>query len=98
MAILSVIIPVYNAQNFLSEAVGSVLKQPCQDIEIIIVNDGSTDNSGKIAEQLAEKNVNVKAIHIKNQGASCARNYGIEVAEGKYIAFLDADDVWCKDV
>ena len=98
MPTLSVIIPVYNAEKFLSEAVLSVLKQPCKDVEIIIINDGSKDNSGKIADQLAKEYDCIRVLHIQNQGASVARNYGIEVACGKYIAFLDADDVWCRDV
>ena len=98
MPILSVIIPVYNAEKFLSEAVLSVLKQPCKDVEIIIINDGSKDNSGKIANQLAKDHENIKVIHIVNQGGSHARNIGIDLARGNYIAFLDADDVWCKNV
>ena len=95
---LSVIIPVYNAQKYLEEAVQSILKQPCQDIEIIIINDGSQDRSGEVAEQLAKNHENIKVIQSSNHGVSHARNLGIDAACGEYIAFLDADDVWCKNV
>ena len=98
MITLSVIIPVYNAEKFLTEAVESVLKQPCRDVEIIIVNDGSIDNSGAIAIELEKKYEKVKVIHSVNQGVSHARNLGIEASCGQYLAFLDADDVWCKNV
>ena len=98
MPVLSVIVPVYNGERFLEEAVLSVKKQPCKNVEIIIVNDGSKDNSGEIADCMAKEQENIKAIHITNHGVSYARNLGIEAAKGDYIAFLDADDVWCKNV
>ena len=95
---LSVIIPVYNGEKYLNEAVQSVLAQPCGDCEIIIVDDGSRDSSGAIADALAAEYENIHAFHIPNGGVSVARNVGIDKAAGKYIAFLDADDVLCRDV
>ena len=93
--LLSVIIPAYNAQNYLEQAVRSVLTQPCTDIEIILVNDGSRDRTGAIADGLARADSRVKVIHTENHGAAHARNRGLEAASGAYVAFLDADDVWC---
>ena len=94
---LSVIIPVYNGEKYLNEAVQSVLAQPCGDCEIIIVDDGSRDSSGAIADALAAEYENIHAFHIPNGGVSVARNVGIDKAAGKYIAFLDADDVFCRN-
>lgn len=94
---LSVIIPVYNGEKYLNEAVQSVLTQPCSDWEIIIVDDGSKDSSGAIADTLAAEYENIHVCHIPNGGVSVARNVGIDKASGKYIAFLDADDVLCRD-
>ena len=95
---LSVIIPVYNGEKYLAEAVQSILNQPCGDWEIIIVDDGSMDSSGAIADALAAEHENIHVFHIPNGGVSRARNVGIEQASGRYIAFLDADDVLCRDV
>lgn len=96
--LLSVVIPVYNCEKYIEEAVLSIEKQPCKDVEILIVDDGSKDNSGNIADNLAEKFTNIKVFHIPNGGVSHARNYGVSKSIGKYISFLDADDVWCKNV
>lgn len=96
--VLSVIIPVYNCEMFLEQAVLSILKQPSKDVEIIIVDDGSTDDSPLIADRLSNEHQNIKVFHIPNGGVSHARNFGIKKATGKFIAFLDSDDVWCKDV
>lgn len=93
--LLSVIIPAYNAQSYLKEAVCSVLNQDCETPEILIINDGSTDCTGKIAEKLAEQNPAVRVFHTRNHGAAHARNLGLAAATGEYVAFLDADDVWC---
>ena len=97
MPMLSVIIPVYNGEKYLNEAVQSVLAQPCGDWEIIIVDDGSKDSSGAIADALAAAHENICVCHIPNGGVSAARNVGISKASGRYIAFLDADDVLCRD-
>lgn len=100
---ISVIIPVYNCENYLRNAVQSVLDQPLSTISVILVDDGSTDASPQICDELARNNYRVSVIHTQNQGVSCARNTGLKAAledstklEG-YIAFLDADDMWAKD-
>ena len=93
--VLSVIIPVYNCEMYLERASKSVLTQPCgKKLELLIVDDGSKDNSGLIADKIAEDNANVRVFHQKNAGVSSARNFGIDNASGKYIAFLDSDDWW----
>ncbi len=88
----SVIIPLYNKEAYIIETLNSVLKQDFNDYEIIIINDGSTDNSLNIITNLNLKNVLIHSQ--KNNGVSVARNNGIQLAQGKYIAFLDADDYW----
>ena len=87
---LSIIIPVYNVEKYLRECVGSILNQRHDSCEIILVDDGSTDKSGSLCD--AYKSENISVIHKKNGGLSSARNAGLEVASGKYIAFLDSDD------
>lgn len=94
---LTIIIPIYNGDKYLVEAVNSILKQPCQDLEIIIVDDGSNDSSGTIADRFAAEYDNIRVFHIPNGGVSVARNVGIDHAAGKYIGFLDADDVLCRN-
>lgn len=89
---VSVIIPVYNAANYLRESIESVLCQTYSDLEIIIVNDGSTDNSLEIAESY-QNDSRVKIISSKNKGAATARNIGIRNSNGAYFQFLDADDI-----
>ncbi|NLZ72366.1 MAG: glycosyltransferase [Bacteroidales bacterium] len=93
---VSVIVPVYNAEQVLSKCVDSIINQQLKDIEIILVNDGSSDNSGKICDEYAEKDKQIRVLHIENQGVSNARNRGIELANGEYIAFVDADD-WINE-
>ena len=92
--LISVIIPVYNGEKYVAEAVNSLLNQPCKDLEIVIVNDGSKDNTDVICKKLAEQNANIKYIAKENGGVSSARNLGVKNAVGKYIAFLDSDDIW----
>ena len=89
---VSVIIPVYNVEEYLKEALESVVNQSLKDIEIIIINDGSTDKSLRIIKGYATKDKRIKIINQKNQGQSIARNSGIENAKGKYIYFMDSDD------
>lgn len=89
---LSVIIPVYNVENYLNACLQSVAAQSVNNIEVIIINDGSTDGSLKIAQKFAEENSNFKLITQENKGLSAARNRGLETAVGEYIAFLDSDD------
>lgn len=90
---ISVIIPVYQAEKYLSECIESVLGQNASFFEIILVDDGSTDQSVAICDEYARKNCNIKVIHQKNGGQASARNVGIEMASGKYLMFLDADDM-----
>ncbi len=90
---LSVIIPVYNAEKTLKECIESVLKQKDEDLEIVLINDGSTDTSDKIIQEYKEKNPKTIAYYKKkNTGVADTRNYGIKKAKGRYILFLDADD------
>ena len=91
--LISVIIPVYNVENYLEMAVNSVINQTYTNLEIILIDDGSTDNSGKICDEFAKKDNRVKVIHQKNSGGSEARNVGIKNATGRYIGFVDSDDV-----
>lgn len=89
---VSVIIPIYNVEKYLRACVDSVLGQTYQDLQIILVDDGSTDQSGKLCDVYAQKDERVKVIHQANSGPSAARNNGIRHARGKYIIFVDADD------
>ena len=101
-ALITVIIPVYNCAAYLAEAIDSVLQQPYKAIQIVLVNDGSTDGSGDICDRYVKLHDRVYVIHQKNSGVSAARNAGIEFALARnagdspngYVAFLDADDVW----
>lgn len=96
--LVSVIIPVYNSEKFLEETVDSVLKQTYNEIEIICIDDKSTDNSGKLIDSLSSKYKNIIPIHLEeNSGVATARNVGIENANGRYIAFLDSDDKWKEE-
>lgn len=92
MAFFSIVIPLYNKASFIKNTLKSVLKQSFQDFEVIIVNDGSTDNS--LEEALTIEDKRIKIFEQKNQGAAVARNHGIEQAGSPYIALLDADDTW----
>ena len=93
MTTLSVVIPVYNAKKYLEECVGSVLNQSFRDYNIILVNDGSTDGSAELCNELASRHACISVIHKENGGASSARNAGLKAAEGKYIHFIDSDDL-----
>ncbi len=89
---VSVIIPVYNVETYLDECVQSVVKQTCPEIEIILVDDGSKDSSGRMCDVYASEDQRIKVIHKKNGGLGSARNAGLEMAQGKYFLFLDSDD------
>lgn len=89
---VSVIVPVYNVEKYIEKCLKSLVEQTLKNIEIIIVNDGSTDNSKKIISKFAEKYSNIKYYEKTNGGLSSARNYGIKYANGEYVAFLDSDD------
>lgn len=96
--IFSIIVPVYNSEKYLSACVESLLSQTNQEFEILLINDGSTDNSGAICEQYANSYEKIRVFHKENGGASSARNFGIEHAIGKKILFIDGDDTVEKDL
>lgn len=89
---ISVIVPVYNKEEYLARCVKSLLSQTYENIEIILVNDGSTDNSGMLCDKLKSEDARIRVIHKENGGLSSARNAGIAAATGAYIGFVDADD------
>lgn len=91
--LISIIIPVYNATPYLRRCMDSVLRQTLQDWEIMLVDDGSTDDSGVLCDEYAEKYQNIKVYHKKNQGASLARKYGFSKVQGDYVTFVDSDDI-----
>lgn len=95
---ITVVVPVYNVKNYLNDCLDSVINQTYKNLEIIVVNDGSTDESLSICKMYAEKDSRVILIDQKNQGLSSARNAGIGIATGKYITFVDSDDVICPDM
>ncbi|MGN0251611.1 MAG: glycosyltransferase family 2 protein [Oliverpabstia sp.] len=90
---VSIIIPVYNKQKYISQLLHQIMKQSYHDFECILVDDGSTDNSGIICDNFAQKDKRFKIIHLPNCGVSNARNMGLSCAVGKYITFIDADDM-----
>lgn len=90
--LLSIIVPVYNVEKYLSKCIESIIKNKENKIEIILVDDGSKDTSGKICDKYAELDFRIKSFHKKNGGLSDARNYGIKKAKGKYLMFIDSDD------
>lgn len=94
---ISVIVPVYNTENYLSKSIESVLNQTFDNFELILIDDGSTDKTGEICDQYAEKDKRVKVIHKENGGGSSARKAGIDAAIGKYIMFMDADDAFVNN-
>ncbi len=94
---ISVIIPAYNSEMFLAETLDCLENQTLKDIQIIIVNDGSTDKTAEIIEKYAKKNSNIFSLYQENSGVSAARNNGIKYAEGKYTLFLDSDDVFTPE-
>jgi len=89
---LSIIVPIYNAENWLKECIRSIRLNTSILMEIILVDDGSTDNSSEICDELAEEDNRIKVLHKHNGGVSSARNYGLNLASGTYVMFLDADD------
>lgn len=89
---ISIIIPVYNTENYLVKCLDSLLYQSLEDIEIICVNDGSTDNSQQILNDYAKKDKRIKVIHQDNKKQGAARNRGVEIATGEYIGYVDSDD------
>ena len=92
MTKISVVIPVYNTAKFLERCLDSIVEQTLQDLEIICIDDGSTDNSPEILEKFSQKDSRIKIFHTEHLGVSCARNLGINNATGEYISFVDSDD------
>lgn len=90
--LISVIVPVYNVEKYLEKCIKSIINQTYHNLEIILVNDGSKDNSGKICDFWEEKDPRIKVIHKENGGLSDARNTGMKIAKGEYIGFVDSDD------
>ena len=93
---LSIIIPVYNVEQYLQNCVQSVLTQTYQDLQVILVDDGSTDSSGILCDQLAQQDSRIQVVHKVNGGLSDARNAGLKVATGDYVLFLDSDDYYAN--
>lgn len=89
---ISAVVPVYNMGKYITKCVESLVNQKYKNVEIILVDDGSTDNSGKLCDALASQYHNIKVFHQKNSGVSKARNKGLELATGYYISFIDPDD------
>ena len=96
-ALVSVIVPVYQAENYLKDCLESLCRQSLQELELIIVNDGSTDGSLDIIQSFAAKDTRIRCLDLPNQGVSAARNAGLELATGEYVGFVDADD-WVDDI
>lgn len=92
MVYLSIIIPVYNSENYLEACIESILKQSFMDYEIILIDDGSTDRSGSICDAYSIKDKRIKVFHVINGGPSKARNYALTIASGRYVEFIDSDD------
>ena len=94
---ISVIIPVYNAEKYLYRCIDSVLAQTYQDFELLLIDDGSKDSSGIICDEYAAKDARLRVFHKENGGVSDTRNYGLDLAHGKYLMFLDSDDFWLRN-
>ena len=94
---VSLVIPMYNVEKYLPECIESAQNQTLKDIEIILVDDGSPDNSGKIADEYAKKDERITVIHQQNKWLGAARNAGLKIAKGEYISCIDADDYLSLD-
>ena len=92
MDLLSVVVPVYNVEKYIDRCLDSIMNQTYQNLEIILVDDGSKDNSGCICDEYAKKDKRIKVVHKTNGGLSSARNAGLKAATGKYVGFIDSDD------
>ena len=96
LPLISIIIPVYNVKDYLAKCLHSICEQTYKNLEIIVVDDGSSDGSGELCDQFALTDSRIKVFHQENQGQSCARNKGLAIAKGEYIGFVDSDD-WIED-
>src|SRR5699024_4295672 len=92
--LVSVIIPAYNASDYIGRCMENVISQTYSDLEMIVVNDGSTDNTKNIISKYKKKDKRIMLINQENKGVAIARNLAIKNAKGRYIAFLDSDDLW----
>ncbi len=97
MPTVSIIVPIYNVEKYLPDCINSILAQKYRDFELILIDDGSTDSCPRICDENAEKDERIRVIHRINGGVSAARNSGLDVAKGIYIAFCDGDDYWKPD-
>ena len=95
--IISIIVPIYNVEEYVEACIRSILAQSFVDFELILVDDGSTDKSGFICDQYSEKDSRIRVVHIINGGAAEARNVGLNMISGKYVTFVDSDDIVEKD-
>lgn len=89
---VSIIVPVYNTEKYLSRCIESILQQQYSDLELILIDDGTKDNAGKICDEYAQKDCRIKVLHKDNQGLAMARKSGLELAKGEYVLFVDSDD------
>ena len=94
---ISIIVPLYNCELYLAECIEGVLSQSYKDWELLLINDGSSDGSGKVCNSFAEKDSRIKVINKRNTGVSDTRNQGLDIASGEYVIFLDSDDYWCDN-
>ena len=95
--VISIIVPVYNAEKYLDQCVQGLLVQTLREIEIILIDDGSTDNSGEMCDEYSRIDNRIKVVHQNNQGQSVARNNGIDISTGDYLMFADSDDWVMQD-
>ena len=95
--LISIIVPIYNAEKYIEQCVRSILNQSYSDLEIILVDDGSSDSSASLCQELAQKDTRIKYYYQSNNGVTSARKKGVDLASGEYIAFVDADDTIEKD-
>ena len=95
--LVSIIVPMYNVEKYIEDCVNSITNQSYKNIEVLLINDGSPDKSGLIADRLAQKDNRVKVFHTKNGGVSKSRNFGISKSQGKYLVFVDSDDLLAVD-
>ncbi len=95
--LISIVVPVYNVEKYVGACIDSILNQTYKNVEIILVDDGSTDSSGKICDDYALRYSNIKVVHQQNGGLSAARNSGIDIMVGEYVSFVDSDDLICEE-
>ena len=89
---ISIIVPVYNTEEYIERCIRSIMEQTYENLEILLIDDGSTDNSGKLADEYVKDDARIKVYHKKNGGLSDARNYGFSMSTAEYVCFIDSDD------